>query len=112
MKFSIDKKILLTKLQLLSKAIPSRTTLPIIGSALFTYKNNKLNIRATDLEISINLNCKVENGEDGCVAIPLAKLLEITNILPETNINFTVSDIGKVNIECNSGTVYYNGTTK
>ena len=103
MKFSIKKKTLLTKLQLLSKAVPSRTTLPIIGSALFTCKQNILYIRATDLEISINLNCNIENGEDGCVAMPVGKLLEITNVLPETNISFTVSDIGKVNIECNYG---------
>ena len=103
MKFSIKKKTLLTKLQLLSKAIPTRTTLPIIGSALFTCKNDNLNIRATDLEISINLNCNIENGEEGCVAIPLGKLLEITNVLPDANINFNVSDIGKINIECNSG---------
>ena len=103
MKFSIDKNILLAKLQLLSKAIPSRSTLPIIGSALFTYKNNTLNIRATDLEISLSLNCNIKKGEEGSVAIPLGKLLEITNVLPETNICFTVSDIGKVNIECNYG---------
>ena len=103
MKFSIKKKTLLTKLQLLSKAIPTRTTLPIIGSALFTCKNDNLNIRATDLEIAINLNCNIENGEEGCVAIPLGKLLEITNVLPDANINFNVSDIGKINIECNSG---------
>ena len=103
MKFSIKKNILLTKLQLLSKAIPTRTTIPIIGCALFTYKKNVLKMRTTDLEISINLNCNIENGEDGCVAIPLGKLLEITNVLPDTNINFTVSDIGKINIECKSG---------
>ena len=103
MKFSIQKKTLLTKLQLLSKAVPSRTTLPIIGSALFTCKKDTLKIRATDLEISINLNCNIENGEDGCVAMPVGKLLEITNVLPETSVSFTVSDIGKVKIECNSG---------
>ena len=103
MKFSINKNTLLTKLQLLSKATPSRSTLPILGSALFTQKNKTLNIRATDLEISINLNCDIENGEDGCVAIPLRKLLEITSALPDTKINFTISDIGKINIECNSG---------
>ena len=103
MKFSIEKDILLSKLQLLSKAIPSRTTIPIIGCALFTYKNNKLNIRATDLEISINLNCNIVNGEEGSVAIPLGKLLEITTVLPKSNINFSVSDIGKVKIDCNYG---------
>ena len=34
---------------------------------------------------------------------PLGKLLEITNVLPNADINFIVSDIGKVNIECNYG---------
>ena len=89
MKFSINKTNLLTKLQLLSKAVPSRTTLPIIGSALFTCKKNILNIRATDLEISINLNCNIENGEDGCVAVPVGKLLEITNVLPSLLISIS-----------------------
>ena len=103
MKFSIDKTTLLKKLQLLSKAVPARSTLPIIGSALFSYKNKVLNIRATDLEISINLTCNIEEGEEGNIAIPVGKLLEITNVLPATKINFTTSDIGKVNIECNSG---------
>ena len=61
MKFSIDKRTLLTKLQLLSKAAPSRSTLPIIGCALFAIKSEKLNIRTTDLEISISIDCDVEN---------------------------------------------------
>ena len=34
MKFSINKKDLLIKLQLLSKATPQRTTLPIIGKVV------------------------------------------------------------------------------
>ena len=103
MKFTLDKSALLKNLQLLSKAIPSRSTLPIISSALFTVKDEILYMRATDLEISINLKYKIEGGEDGCVAIPLGKLLEITNALPNTKINFSVSDIGKINIDCNAG---------
>ena len=104
MKFSINKNTLQTTLQLLSKAVPTRSTLPIISCALFTHKNNNLFIRTTDLEISISLSCIVENGEDGCVAIPLNKLLEITNAMPNNEIIFNISDIGKVKIECNSGT--------
>ena len=103
MKFSISKNLLLTKLQLLSKATPTRSTLPIISSALFIIKNNTLKVRTTDLEISINITCEVESGEDGSVAIPLSKLLEITNAMPEVVMNFNVSDIGKINIECNDG---------
>ena len=103
MKFTIDKNTLLTKFQLLSKAIPARTTLPIISNALFTIKNELLNLRSTDLEISINLKCEIENAEDGCVAIPLSKLLEITSAMPDNKINFDVSDIGKVKIDCQTG---------
>ena len=103
MKFTINKISLLKTLQPLSKAIPIRSTLPILGCALFTQKNNKLNIRTTDLEISISIDCVVENGEDGSIAIPLNKLLEITSAIPEGNIDFLISDIGKVNIECKQG---------
>ncbi|MDP6852927.1 MAG: DNA polymerase III subunit beta [Candidatus Marinimicrobia bacterium] len=103
MKFSIEKNTLLTQLQILSKAIPTRSTLPIISCALFTTKENRLKIRTTDLEISISLNCSVENGTDGSVAIPMQKLMEITHAMPESMIRFTVSDIGKVNIDCETG---------
>ena len=94
MKFTINKNTLLKKLQLLSKAIPSRSTLPIISSALFTTKGNQLGMRATDLEISINIKCDITGGEEGCIAIPLGKLLEITSVMPESDIDFNVSDIG------------------
>ena len=75
MKFSIQRNTLLDALQLLSKATPTRSTLPIIGCALFTQNNKKLNIRTTDLEISISIDCNVENSTEGSIAIPLNKLL-------------------------------------
>ena len=103
MKFTVDKGVLLKNLQLLSKAVPSRSTLPIISSALFTVKNDVLSLRATDLEISINLKLTIETGGDGCVAIPLGKLLEITSAMPDNSMDFSVSDIGKMNISCNAG---------
>ena len=86
MKFSINKKELLSALQLLSKATPIRSTLPIISSGLFVVENNKLCIRTTDLEISIKINCIISDAEDGSVAIPISKLLEITTAMPEDEI--------------------------
>ena len=103
MKFSIKRSTLLNALQLLSKAIPTRSTLPIISCALFTQKSEKLNIRTTDLEISISIDCDVENFTEGSVAIPLNKLLEITSAMSEEKIDFSISDIGKVNINCQQG---------
>ncbi len=103
MKFSISKNTLLKKLQLLSKATPTRSTLPIISSALFTIKEGQLEMRATDLEISINIKSNITDGEEGCIAIPLGKLLDITSAMQDCDIDFSVSDIGKMNISCNTG---------
>ena len=71
----------------------------------FNYEQNKnnLNIRTTDLEISISINCSVENEESGSIAIPMNKLLEITSAMPDEKINFSISDIGKINIDCQQG---------
>ena len=116
MKFSIKKQTLLSTLQLLSKVTPTRSTLPIINCALLTVKGAVLNIRATDLEISISINCETEEMEEknteGSVAINLNKLLEITNVLPKEKIDFYVSDIGKVNINCKNGQYTIMGQSK
>ena len=92
MKFSINKKELLSALQLLSKATPIRSTLPIISSGLFVVENNKLCIRTTDLEISIKINCIISDAEDGSVAIPISKLLEKFSI--STNIESILATLG------------------
>ena len=105
MKFSITKNNLLEALKILSKAVPTRSTMPIISCALFTQKDDIINIRTTDLEISISMNCTIENdnNETGKIAVPFNKLLEITMAMPEGKINFSVSDIGKISISCKQG---------
>jgi len=103
MTFSIERNDLLNVLQILSKAVPTRSTLPIISCALFTKTKNNLNIRTTDLEISISINIKTKEEGVGSIAIPMNKLLEITTAMKEGKIDFSVSDIGKVNINSQQG---------
>ena len=88
MTFSIERNDLLNVLQILSKAVPTRSTLPIISCALFTKTKNNLNIRTTDLEISISINIKTKEEDVGSIAIPMNKLLEITTAMKEGKIDF------------------------
>ena len=53
MKFSTSKTELHQALQKLSKATPTRSTLPILGCTLIDAKEEKTTLRATDLEITI-----------------------------------------------------------
>ena len=103
MKFSVEKATLLHSLQHVNKAIPTRSTLPILSCALFEITANKLSIRATNLEVYISVNLETEEAEEGKIAIPLNTLLDITSAMPEEFLHFDISDIGKVNIKSTCG---------
>jgi len=103
MKFSVEKTTLLQSLQHVNKAIPTRSTLPILSCALFEINKEQLLIRATNLEVYISVKIDVEDIEVGRVAIPLNTLLDITNAMPEEYLHFEISDIGKVNIKSTCG---------
>jgi len=86
MKFSTSKNELQQALQKLSKATPTRSTLPILGCVLITALNDKTTLRSTDLELTIDLEISVSIEEEGSAAVPLKQLYDITNELPETRI--------------------------
>jgi DNA polymerase-3 subunit beta len=103
MKFSIEKSQLLQSLQHINKAIPTRSTLPVLSCALFDLKDNKLTIRTTNLEVYISVVIEVEDTASGKIAIPMNTLLDITSAMPEEFLHFEISDIGKVNIQSTCG---------
>ena len=92
MKFSTSKSELQQALQKLSKATPTRSTLPILSCVLITATNEKTSLRTTDLELTIDLEISVSIEEEGSAAIPLKQLYDITNELSETRITI-VADI-------------------
>ena len=81
MKFSTSKKELQEALQKLSKATPTRTTLPILSCVLINATNKKTTFRTTDLEITIDLEISVSIEEEGSAAVPLKQLFENHNVL-------------------------------
>lgn len=104
MKISTSKLELQTALQKLSKATPSRATLPILNSVLFNVDENKTTIKSTDLEITVVVGLPASVEEVGGVAIPLHMLINITNELPdETRVNINTDEESKINISTDSG---------
>ena len=53
MKYSTSKNELQTALQKLSKAVPNRSTLPILSCVLIDVSESGVLLRSTDLEITI-----------------------------------------------------------
>ena len=103
MKFSTSKNELQQALQKLSKATPTRSTLPILSCLLIKATNKKTTLRSTDLELTIDLEISVSLEEEGSAAIPLKQLYDITNELPETRITIVVDNKNKIEIKTNFG---------
>ncbi len=101
MKFSVSSSELLRRLQIAGGAIASNSVLPILEDFLFTIASNKLQIAASDLEISITTELEVMADTDGAVAVPAKILLETLKALPQQPITFTV-DMDTYGIEITS----------
>ena len=103
MKFSTSKLELQKALQKLSKATPTRSTLPILNCVLVDVSSNRTILRTTDLEITIQVDIASSFEEKGSAALPLKTLLEITNELPDVRLTISVDTNYKTTIETESG---------
>ncbi|HIB73862.1 MAG TPA: DNA polymerase III subunit beta [Candidatus Marinimicrobia bacterium] len=99
MKYSTSKSELQKALQKVSKATPTRSTIPILSCVLIDVGETGTTLRTTDLEITITTSIESSIEEIGSAAIPLQTLSEITSELPDdTRITIDVNDNNNVKI--------------
>src|ERR1700753_927694 len=88
MEFSVSKSALLNELSTTQGVVERKTTIPILSNFLVEAKGDRLNITATDLELSIRTSCEAKVKKEGAGTIPAKKLLELVRLLPEGEIKF------------------------
>lgn len=93
MKFILSSLKLLKSLQALGGVIGSNNTLPILDDFLFSLKDGKLSITASDLETTmiITLEPEMQDG-DGDVTIPARLLLDIMKTFPDIPVTIDVNN--------------------
>jgi len=93
MKFSISAEKFFNAVNKLSYVVPgsSHTTLPILSNIYFNLDGNKLRMVSTDLEAFITTDLNVEGTENGGVAVPARKLLELLKAMIIKNESVSVS---------------------
>lgn len=74
MKININQNELYKSINIVQKAVSSRTTLPILSGILIEAIDNKLILTATDLELGIKTYSDCEIIEEGSIVVH-AKLL-------------------------------------
>ena len=104
MSFRVNTKNLLEALQKTVKVVPSRSTLPILGCSLFDFSNQKMILKATNLETSISESIEIV-GEmpESPIAIPIGRLLEITNNISDKEIELNITEKQQLEIKTKTG---------
>lgn len=92
MKFTCSQEIFTEGVQIVSKAIASHTTLPVLDNILIRAEGSVLYLSATDLEISIETYIDVDIEEEGAITIPAKLLGQYVSLLPSGS-NVTVATI-------------------
>jgi len=87
MHVNCSKDELLYAVQVVSRAVSSKNTMPVLGGILLKAENNILNFRATDLEIAVECSIPVEVVEPGIRVIPGRYFAEIVKKLPSGPLN-------------------------
>jgi len=102
MKFSCNQNTLAKALNIVSKAVTARTTIPILkGILLKVDANGILTMSASDLDLSIEKKIQVSDAKEGSIVV-LSKLFgDIIRKLPDEKITIEEEN-GKVNIKCSN----------
>ncbi len=92
MNLTIAKDQLLNGLQAVQNIVSTRTTLPILSNVLLRAEENRLELTATDLDVTIT--CAVEAGvkKPGATTMPVKKLLGIVRELGTPEIELETDD--------------------
>ena len=92
MKFSTKKDELIRAVGIASHLSTTRATLPILQNILLKTKTNKLIIRSTDLEQTLEIVVKGEVAEEGQITTPSRLLLEYIQNNTDSDITLETED--------------------
>jgi DNA polymerase-3 subunit beta len=105
MKFTIPKNEMLTGLQAVQNIVGSRTTLPILSNVLLRGEDGKLELTATDLDVSISCVVAVDIKKPGELTVPVKKLFGIVRELTASELEVEVDE--KNTCKLRAGASYY-----
>jgi DNA polymerase III subunit beta len=100
MELTIRKQALLDALQLALGIVEKRSSMPILSNVLLEAEGTSLKIIATDLQVSVRLQCEAEIIQPGSISILARKFFEIIRELPEDQIYMKLNENNRLLISC------------
>lgn len=100
MKLVCSKSNLLTGVQIVSKAVPSKTTMSILECILIDATQEQIKLTANDMEIGIETVIDGEVVEKGIIALDAKIFSDIVRKLPDSDITIETDSSFKTTITC------------
>lgn len=112
MKLTVKKGDILRELNLVQGVVERRSTIPILSNLLLETAGNRVQITATDLDVSLQCSCSATVAEEGALAVPAKKLFDIVRLLPESEIEFSLAQSEWMTVTCAKSTFKLAGLPK
>ena len=91
MKVSCLQENLAKGLSIISRAVASRSTLPVLGNVLIATDQGRLKLAATNLELAVTCWIGAKVDEDGATTVPARVLSDFVNSLPPERIDMELN---------------------
>lgn len=100
MKLICSKSNLLHGVNIVSKAVPTRTTMAILECILIDASANEIKLTANDMELGIETKIECEIAERGVIALDAKIFSEIVRKLPDSDVTIETDASFKTTITC------------
>ena len=109
MNLTISKEQIINGLQAVQNVVSTRTTLPILSNVLLRADQERLELTATDLDVTIVCGVEAKVKKPGASTVPVKKLFGIVRELPAGEIDLEVDEKNLCSVRSGSSFYKING---
>jgi DNA polymerase-3 subunit beta len=106
LKVTCSRDELTRALGVVSRGVSTRTTVQILAGILLQASDGKLELAATDMELSLRTSLEAQVETEGSVVVPGRLLLELTRLLPDAEVAVE-HKLEEAAVEIHSGAASY-----
>lgn len=100
MRLTISREKLQEALTAVAAAVPTKTTLPVLGNLLLETTEKGLRLSGTDLDIGVSTEVLADVESPGAITVPAKKLSEIVRELPPAPVKLSAAGEQRITLEC------------
>ncbi len=100
MKFTCDRSALVDKLGVLARGVSTRSALPVLSGILLEAKEGRLDLYATDMELSIKANLATPVEHEGEIVVPARLFSDVVRNLADEEV---VVEAGEAAVKISAG---------